>query len=254
MEIITSLKKNIPNFLTSLNILCGTLAITLSYQGKEFLIYACIFIAIASVFDFLDGFSARLLNAYSELGKQLDSLADMISFGMAPAVIMYTLMKEALGINKLSFSLAGIDIFFISIPFLIVIFSGLRLAKFNIDTRQTTQFIGLNTPSNAIFIASFPVMLYFYPDSAISAFIQNKYFLTGVIFFESYMLISALPMFSLKIKKLNWSNNKTRYTFLAVMGLMFVFMGIKAIVFLVPLYILLSLIEFLSLKNIKTPT
>ncbi|OZA56958.1 MAG: CDP-diacylglycerol--serine O-phosphatidyltransferase, partial [Sphingobacteriales bacterium 39-40-5] len=142
------MKKHIPNSVTCLNLFSGCLGIVFAFQGN--LIWASYAIVIAAVFDFFDGMLARLLKAYSDIGKELDSLADMVSFGVLPSVIIYQLFALSpqidFGADWLSFS-----------AFIIAVFSALRLAKFNIDTRQSENFIGLPTPANALLIASFPL-------------------------------------------------------------------------------------------------
>ena len=188
------MKKHIPNFITCLNLFSGCVAVYLAFNGN----YAGAFVAVlvSAVFDFLDGFAARLLKAYSPMGKELDSLADMISFGLAPGAIVFALLTET-----------GISDWLPFIAFLIPVFSGLRLAKFNIDTRQTSSFIGLPVPANAIFwgglIYSFSSFLLFN--------IWIVFFLIGLF---CYFLISEIPMFSLKFKNMGWKNNQTQYLFL----------------------------------------
>ena len=188
------MKKHIPNFITCLNLFSGCIAAYLAFKGN----YQGAFIAIllASVFDFLDGFAARLLKAYSPMGKELDSLADMVSFGLAPGAIVFSLLSET-GLNEwLPF-----------LGFLIPVFSGLRLAKFNIDDRQTTSFIGLPVPANAIFWAG---LVY-----SFSPFLLDTVWLLFILIIVfSYLLVSELPMFSLKFRNVSWSDNQTQYIFL----------------------------------------
>jgi len=188
------MKKHIPNFITCLNLFSGCIAAYLAFKGN----YQGAFIAIllASVFDFLDGFAARLLKAYSPMGKELDSLADMVSFGLAPGAIVFSLLSET-GLNEwLPF-----------LGFLIPVFSGLRLAKFNIDDRQTTSFIGLPVPANAIFWAG---LVY-----SFSPFLLDTVWLLLILIIVfSYLLVSELPMFSLKFRNVSWADNQTQYIFL----------------------------------------
>ena len=188
------MKKHIPNFITCLNLFSGCIAAYLAFKGN----YQGAFIAIllASVFDFLDGFAARLLKAYSPMGKELDSLADMVSFGLAPGAIVFSLLSET-GLNEwLPF-----------LGFLIPVFSGLRLAKFNIDDRQTTSFIGLPVPANAIFWAG---LVY-----SFSPFLLDTVWLLFILIIVfSYLLVSELPMFSLKFRNVSWADNQTQYIFL----------------------------------------
>lgn len=230
--------RHIPNSITSLNLLSGCFAVIFAFAGN---FKAALFMIIASaVFDFCDGFAARLLKAYSPMGKELDSLADMVSFGLAPAVIMFNKMLEyfgadfQVGANKLAgmFNLEIVgssDIFskILSLPFMeaasymipllcalsIAVFSGLRLAKFNIDTRQTENFIGLATPSCALIVGSLIYACESYP--AVDAFFADKIYLLAIISFAlALLLVSEIPMFSFKFKSLKWSDNKIKFSFL----------------------------------------
>lgn len=188
------MKKHIPNFITCLNLFSGCVASYLAFKSN----YEGAFIAIllAAVFDFLDGFAARLLKAYSAMGKELDSLADMISFGLAPGAIVFSLLTES-GTNEwLPF--AG---------FLIPVFSGLRLAKFNIDDRQTSSFLGLPVPANAIFWAG--IVYSFSPFLT-----NNTWFFLILIGVFCFLLVSEIPMFSLKFKNVSWRDNQNQYFFL----------------------------------------
>jgi len=188
------MKKHIPNFITCLNLFSGCVASYLAFKSN----YEGAFIAIllAAVFDFLDGFAARLLKAYSAMGKELDSLADMISFGLAPGAIVFSLLTES-GTNEwLPF--AG---------FLIPVFSGLRLAKFNIDDRQTSSFLGLPVPANAIFWAG--IVYSFSPFLT-----NNTWFFLLLIGVFCFLLVSEIPMFSLKFKNVSWKDNQNQYLFL----------------------------------------
>ena len=188
------MKKHIPNFITCLNLFSGCVASYLAFKSN----YEGAFIAIllAAVFDFMDGFAARLLKAYSAMGKELDSLADMISFGLAPGAIIFSLLTES-GTNEwLPF--AG---------FLIPVFSGLRLAKFNIDDRQTSSFLGLPVPANAIFWAG--IVYSFSPFLT-----NNTWFFLILIGVFCFLLVSEIPMFSLKFKNVSWRDNQNQYFFL----------------------------------------
>ena len=236
--------RHVPNFITSLNLLSGCISITLAFEGK--LDWAAYMIGIAAVFDFLDGMAARLLKAYSEIGKQLDSLADMVSFGVAPSAILYALIKIALIKNSLlsgMFSTDPIQEALAFIPFLIAVFSALRLAKFNIDERQTSSFIGLPTPANAILIASLPLIIA-NQDPFLENIILNKYLLIGLILVLSYLLISEIPMFSLKFKHLKWKENEFRFIFLALSFVLIVLLKFTAIPIVIFTYILLSVVQW----------
>lgn len=223
------MKKHIPNFITSLNLFTGCVAVLLAFRGD----YQGAFIAIlvAAVFDFLDGFAARLLKAYSPMGKELDSLADVISFGLAPGMIVYSLLS----------SITGQSEWLPYLGFLIPVFSGLRLAKFNIDDRQTSSFIGMPTPANAIFWAGMAF-------SFSSFLIENAWVLIVLTVLFSYLLVAELPMFALKVKSLKWKENQIQYIFLIGCILMLVFLQLSAFAPIIGWYILLSIITFIFRK------
>jgi CDP-diacylglycerol---serine O-phosphatidyltransferase len=237
-----NIKKHIPNFITSLNVLSGCISVALSMEG--YLIQAAVFIFIAAVFDFLDGFAARTLNAYSPLGKQLDSLADLISFGMAPAFIVFSIIKMKLMINQTNVDFKLMDYFYLISPFFIVVFSALRLAKFNIDERQTTLFIGLPTPANAIVFASLPFIIKLNAGYYLNFSIDNLFFLVPLIYIQSLLLVSPIPMFSLKFKNLKWKENHIRYLFIILIILLLSFFKGLAIPAIIPIYILVNLIKY----------
>lgn len=205
---------------------------------------------IAGVFDFLDGMVARLLKAYSELGKQLDSLADMVSFGVLPGVIVFKLINH-------SMVTCGADVF-VATPisffgFLITLFSAIRLAKFNIDTRQTESFIGLNTPANTFFIASLPIILNL--DSVNESFkhvILNPTFLILLTIISSFLLVAPLPFFALKFKNLSWTDNKVRFIFIILSLLLLIVFQFVGVPLIIILYIILSVINNLISKRIPT--
>lgn len=222
------MKKHIPNFITCLNLFSGCIAVLLAFKGN----YEGAFIAImlSAVFDFFDGFASRLLKAYSPMGKELDSLADMISFGMAPGAVVFSLLSETTICEWLPY-----------VAFLIPIFSGLRLAKFNIDDRQTTSFIGLPVPANAIFWAG--MVLSFSPF-----LLDNVWLLLILIALFCYFLISEIPMFSLKFKNLAWKDNQTQFLFLIVCVIILAIFQLNAFPMLIGWYILLSV----GIKLFKT--
>ena len=178
-----NIKKHIPNALTCGNLLSGCIGIVYAFNGE--LKMVAFFVLISGVLDFFDGFAARLLNVKSEIGKELDSLADVISFGFLPGVLIFQMLQN-LQFGNWSY-----------IGFLITIFSALRLAKFNIDTRQTQDFIGLNTPTNTFFIISLPWLIEDYPV------INNEYLFLAITLITSYLLISELKLFSLKFNGLH---------------------------------------------------
>lgn len=223
------IKKHIPNFITCLNLFSGCVAVLLAFKGN----YQGAFIAIlvAAVFDFFDGFAARLLKAYSPMGKELDSLADMVSFGFAPGMIVFSLLTEA-NINEWLPYLA----------FIIPVFSGLRLAKFNIDERQTSSFIGMPTPANAIFWGGLTT-------SFAPFLISNVWLLIVLTVLFSYLLVAEIPMFALKVKNLAWKDNQIQYIFLGVTIILLVIFQLNAFAPIIGWYILLSVIAAVFAKK-----
>lgn len=229
----------VPNTITSFNVLSGCLSVVFAFEGQ--LVLAGLFILIAAVFDFFDGFAARMLNAYSEMGKQLDSLADMLSFGFAPAVIAFQLIKLNIAPDSSIIDLALGQKIIILFPFIIAIFSALRLAKFNIDTRQTDSFIGLPTPANAMIWASMPFILAFQSDSFFANIFSNTYVLLALSLVMSFALIMGMPLFSLKFKNFSWTDNKIRFIFLAICLILIIAFGFSSIPLIIISYILVSL-------------
>jgi CDP-diacylglycerol---serine O-phosphatidyltransferase len=254
---------NVPNIFTLLNLLSGFTAIVLAFENKNFLIYASLAIFAGMIFDFLDGFFARLLNQYSEIGKQLDSLADLVTFGVAPAVIVYHLLKISLKVHEFTFELPVVHILVLASPAILIMFSALRLAKFNIDERQFDQFLGIPTPVAAFFFASMPLLKDFNPDELIIiskwlnvdlpmitwfAIMGLQIFVMENIFFYliplalfSFLLIVELPMFSLKFRDINLERNRTRYFFLAVSLLLIIFLQTLSFPLIIFLYIFLAI-------------
>jgi len=239
--------KHLPNFLTSLNLACGALAVFFAING--YVVAAVWLIFIGALFDFSDGFAARGLKAYSEMGKELDSLADLVSFGMAPAAIYSTLVKYLLtGDVSASFaSLQASDRVLVVLPFVLVVFSGLRLAKFNIDTRQTESFLGLTTTATGIFTASFAYMVMENPGRFEWL---TPYVIIGMVIFFSIMLVSEVPMFSLKFKNFKFGENKERFMLLFLALVFIIWLGIGGISALILFYILYSLVKWMTgIKN-----
>jgi CDP-diacylglycerol---serine O-phosphatidyltransferase len=224
------MKKHIPNFITCLNLFSGCVAAYLAFKGKYTGAFGAIL--LAAVFDFLDGFAARLLKAYSPMGKELDSLADMISFGLAPGIMVFSLLNKT-SINEW-LPYAG---------FLIPVFSGLRLAKFNIDERQTSSFLGLPVPANAIFwagmINSFSLLL-----------TDNVWFFLVLIAVFCFLLVSEIPMFSLKFKNVSWKDNQNQYLFLIGCAGILAYFKLSAFALIIGWYIASSVGINLS-KNVK---
>jgi len=239
------IRKHIPNFITCLNIVSGSLAVIFALNGQ--LTFAVLLILAAAVFDFLDGMAARLLKAYSPIGKDLDSLADVISFGLAPGMIMFVLLKYSLmGKDAFPDSVPDFSLlqeFILTISLLIPVFSALRLAKFNNDTRQTSSFIGLPTPANAIFISSLALIYEYGKYPAFDSYLLGTASLVVITVLFSYLLVSEIPMFSLKFKNLSWKDNKIRIIFLIAALILipvFMFYGITATIIG---YILLSTLQ-----------
>ena len=252
------IKKNIPNLFTLCNLLCGCIAIVFAFEGN--LIWSAYMVGIACVFDFLDGMIARALNVYSELGKQLDSLADMVSFGVLPGVMMFQFLQMSIMrnyseeiLNSGGNGYANIDfgIFLLIMPyfgFLVTIFSAVRLAKFNLDTRQTDSFIGLPTPANTIFIVSllfaFKQMRNWNYYELIREYVMfNQYFYLGLAVISSLLLIAPLPLFALKFKNFSWTDNKVRYIFLALALALLIVFRFAGIPLIIILYIILSVVN-----------
>lgn len=270
---------NIPNLFTAANLLCGVFAIILSLAGRidiaPFVIY------LAAIFDFLDGFLARKLKVSGELGKQLDSLADMVTFGLAPGILMMVVMITTIYIdgpfysndfvshvhfqiqnwinavfynvpNSMDASIKYLPFVALFIPFM----SMFRLAKFNLDVRQTDSFIGLPTPLNTIFFTFFPLVLWlnyetWKYDEGIFGYVFNSYFLVFLVLIMSILLIAELPLFSLKFKNFGWKANEIRYIFLILSGILILVFMVWAIPLIVFLQVILSIIDNKFLKKSK---
>lgn len=230
------IRKHIPNAITCMNLFSGCIAIVYAFQ--EAYLTAALFIALAAVFDFFDGFAARLLKAYSAMGKELDSLADVVSFGVAPGVMAYSFITSQ--------SMAtGNPIWFAWFAFLIPVFSALRLAKFNLDERQSSSFLGLPTPANALFWA-------FGIGSSFNFFLTYSFdpiiLVIGILLFSA-LLVLEIPMFSLKFKNFKWMGNRLRYYFLMGCIVLLVLLNINGISACIVWYILLSVLNFGFVKK-----
>lgn len=217
-----SITKHIPNFITTLNLFSGSVAVYFAFNGNFTVAFYAIL--IAALFDFMDGFAARLLKAYSPMGKELDSLADVISFGLAPGAIAFSLLNQS-----------DLPEWVQYVGFIIPVFSALRLAKFNIDERQSESFIGMPTPANAIFWTGI--------SFSFSAFlISNPWITIVAISILSLLLVSELPMLALKFKGTGWKKNNNRYLFLAGCLLLLVAFQLDAFWIIILWYILASLV------------
>ena len=197
-----NIRKYIPNTITCLNLVSGCIASVMAFEGN--LLFALLWIVAAAVFDFFDGLAARALKAYSPMGKELDSLADVVSFGVAPGMILFTSLR----IWASSSSAGCLSEYIPYIAFVVPAFSGLRLAKFNIDERQTTSFIGLPVPAHALLWSS---AAYSLQEWLLSGQTWVVVVMIAAFCATSYLLVSEVPMFSLKIKSLSWKGNELRY-------------------------------------------
>lgn len=218
-----SLAQHIPNVLTLSNLLCGCIGILLA---REFPLYVPAYLVwLACVFDFFDGFAARMLKTTSSIGKELDSLADMVSFGVLPSMVMFTWLEK---------SAPGTYIPYIA--FLIALFSALRLAKFNVDENQTDSFIGLPTPANALFITGLVFL-----DAPFNFITSSTTSLAVISILFSLLLVAPLDLFALKFKNFGWSDNKLKFTFIGLSVLLLGWKQAEAVPLIILLYIILSL-------------
>ena len=236
------MKKEIPNLLTLGNLLAGCIGLWFVMQGDLVSASYCIFISL--VCDFFDGFLARALKAYSDLGKELDSLADMVSFGVLPAFILFSLVEQSCGTQ------CTVGLFGFYKPFMVfalALMSAYRLAKFNIDTRQSDQFIGVPTPANGLLIASLPLILHFQPEY--SAYILSFKGLLIYAVVMSYLLVCELTLLAFKFKTWDWKSNQVKFIFLIFFISALVMLKFAAIPVLVIAYILLSGLIFLLNPN-----
>lgn len=241
-----NITRHIPNFITSLNLSSGVLATIFAIDGH--LIWAGIFICLASVFDFLDGLAARLLNAYSETGKQLDSLSDVVSFGVAPGAILFTLLEFSLfGKNQPIHEIGGqwYEWVILLSAFLIPVFGAIRLAKFNAFSSDETYFRGLPIPSNGIFWASLGLMLEFPTYQEYFKEIYSTRTLVLLSIFMAGMMVINLPMLSLKMSNFSWKDNWHRYLFLGLSGILLAIFNAYGLALTIILYILLNVIFYL---------
>ena len=226
------LKKHIPNTITCCNLLSGCVSAMFAFEGMYLPAFVCII--VGAVFDFFDGLTARALKVSSPIGKELDSLADVITFGLAPAVMVFSWLRECADAN-LCISAASIVPFS---AFLLVAFSALRLAKFNVDERQTSSFIGLPTPANALFWGA----LVLGSHDAIVAHPYGWALVIALVMLFSWLLVAEIPMFSLKFKSLAWKVNRTAYIFLIVSLVLLILLGLNGLSAVIGWYIILSIL------------
>lgn len=227
-----NIKKHIPNTITCCNLLSGCVAAVYAFEGVYPLAFA--FIIAGAVFDFFDGLSARALKVSSPIGKELDSLADVITFGFAPATMVFSWLRECAD--------AYLDMLVaFAMPFaafLLVAFSALRLAKFNVDERQTSSFVGLPTPANALFWGALVI-------GSHDAIVGQPYgwvLVLGLVLLFSWLLVAEIPMFSLKFKNLSWKCNRIVYIFLLVSLVLLIVLGLNGLSAVIGWYIILSIL------------
>ncbi|WP_346862204.1 CDP-alcohol phosphatidyltransferase family protein [uncultured Draconibacterium sp.] len=238
--------RQIPNFITSLNLTSGVLATIFAIDGH--LIWAGIFICLASVFDFLDGLAARALKAYSDTGKQLDSLSDLVSFGVAPGAILFTLLEFSLyGKNQAIYEISGqwYEWIILFSSLLIPVFGAIRLARFNVNSSGETFFRGLAIPSNGIFWASMGLMLEFPKYQEYFKHIYSTKILVMLGIFFAGMMVINMPMFSLKLSNFSWKDNWFRYIFLIMAGVLLAVLNVYGLALTILLYIILNSIFYL---------
>ena len=237
--------KHFPNFITSLNLVSGFIAIIFAANGH--LVPASWMILAAMIFDFLDGFSARLLKAYSDVGKELDSLADVVSFGVAPGLIVYQLLNDSISLNgSASITFFGLNtVLLMIISAIMPVCGAIRLAKFNLDTTQTTTFKGLPIPANALAVISIVIARWYSQSPLLNAFTGSPLLLVLFALILSILMVSRIPMLSLKVTNLKLKGNEGRYILAGLVLIDFVMFGPMAIPLIIPLYILASGISLL---------
>ena len=241
------MKQHIPNFITLLNLLCGCIAVLFAVQNM--LQFAALFVFLGIFFDFLDGLAARLLKVQSEIGVQLDSLADMVTSGVVPGIVMFQLLNmshtggwQVNGTitnywSSLDFSPIAL------VGFVITLASAYRLAKFNIDENQVSSFIGLPTPANTLLILSLPLILLYHNNDILNSIILNEWFLIGVTLLSAFLLNANIELFALKFKNWQFKGNELRYLFLIGSLVLLLTLKFLAIPVIIALYILMSLLS-----------
>lgn len=235
-----NIKKQVPNIITLLNLFCGCIAVV--FVAELNFEMAFFFVSLGIFLDFFDGFFARLFKVSSPLGLQLDSLADMVTSGVVPGYVMYSLLE-------MSQNPASTDVIIPYLGFIIALGSCYRLANFNIDTRQTDSFIGLPTPANALFILSLPLVLKHSDSLVVFDILTNQWILLAITLFSAYILNAEIPLFSLKIKDFSIKKNALQIGFLTLSLLLLVFFQYLAIPLIIITYVLLSVVNNKFLKK-----
>lgn len=242
------MKRYIPNALTLLNLFCGSIAVIFAVNNN--FVAAALLVFLGIFFDFFDGFAARKLNVQSELGVQLDSLADMVTSGLVPGIVMYKLLQLIeldWGETDTSQILFGVSIFS-CLGLTITLASAYRLAKFNIDTEQQNYFKGLPTPANALLILSLPLIMEYQNSDLINSIILNQWFLIGLTAFSCWILNSNIKLFALKFKDWSFKNNSIRYIFILLCVVLLIVLQFAAIPLIILLYISMSVLDNLTSK------
>jgi CDP-diacylglycerol--serine O-phosphatidyltransferase len=245
-----SIKKHIPNAITLLNLLAGLLALIHAFNGNYNEAFSLVCLGI--FFDFWDGFFARIWKVQSPIGLQLDSLADMVTSGVVPGLVMYKMLGD-IQENQSQYNLTEDTYYMGVVPylgFLITLASCYRLAKFNIDTRQTDSFIGLPTPANALLIMSIPMIQFHSEFEWLIDFLSNPYVLVGVTVLSSYLLNAEIPLFSLKVKSFSWEKYKMQVVFLILSLILIVLLEFIAIPIIILLYVILSVVNNMLGKKV----
>lgn len=237
------MKKHIPNFITLLNLFCGCIATVFAVMNQ--LEFAAVFVFLGIFFDFLDGFAARVLNVKSELGVQLDSLADMVTSGVVPGVVMFQLLNMAekggwnLDVLGMHTEVGVLPLF----GFLITLASAYRLANFNVDENQVSSFIGLPTPANTLLILSLPLILFYQGNQILNDIILNQWFLMGLTLVSTYLLNSKIELFSLKFNNWSFKDNAIKYLFLIGSLVLLLTLKFLAVPLIIVFYVLASFLE-----------
>ncbi len=229
-----NLKAQLPNFITLLNLLSGVVGILWVLEGQ--LLYGAYFVILSAGFDFLDGFAARLLKVQSDVGKELDSLADVVSFGVLPGILLYSLTKTQTDSQIIPY-----------LTLILPMLSAYRLAKFNLDTRQSDRFIGLPTPANALLLSTLPHLVAHWPEFA--PWVTSPTALVVIAWATSILLVSELPLIALKFKNSSFADNAYRYTLLLFGAFCFTWLQLAGIPLIIIAYLLLSGVEQLFLKK-----
>ncbi|PWJ42154.1 CDP-diacylglycerol--serine O-phosphatidyltransferase [Sediminitomix flava] len=230
-----NIKKQIPNIITSGNLVSGCLGIIEIIEGN--LVLGTYFMILAAVFDFFDGFAARLLKVSSPMGKEMDSLADMVTFGVLPGMLMMQLLTQVL----------PKDSYLVYAGLILPVFSAFRLAKFNIDTRQTDTFLGVPTPAMTLLVCTLPFL--FDEFLEIGQFLNNAWFLISISIIISILMVSDIPMLAMKFKNYSWGDNKARYIFALGAVPLLIYFSVGGIPFVMMWYILLSVLNNLNAKD-----